>query len=114
MLNCVLIFAVVSKSDRPLKYETTRPISAQVTNKLKKDKTTNQKQNDSKTKTSTGDKKRPPVQLTEAQLARIKRPESIDDYLEDVKKMNSMQDEIKKTTLALQKQLGIGPDAVIW
>ncbi|XP_013384019.1 uncharacterized protein LOC106154267 [Lingula anatina] len=112
--------AVIARGERPLKYVTTRPVSAQVTNKLKKDKISNEKQQDSKNrnenKPSPGSKdvkKRRPPSLTAEQLAIIRRPECVDQFEEDVKRMHQMEEEIKRATKTLQKKLGISGDGAI-
>ena len=125
----------VPKSERPLKYETTRPISASVTNiNNDQQQTKSQGQTQGRRRAmSAGHKLKQKTQsltdLTDGHSRqqndqeqpnpppmkiKIRPPESVTKFTDDMHRMNAIETDFKKTTMELQKKLGISPEGLIY
>ncbi|CAH1785748.1 unnamed protein product [Owenia fusiformis] len=101
--------------ERPLKYETTRPISGKGSLKPKRDnyffssgEPLMRKISGSSPNISDPSPRNPPPMKI-----KIQRPESIDKYMDDMNKMAAMEEDFSRTAMALQKKLGISSDGMI-
>ncbi|XP_070574729.1 uncharacterized protein [Ptychodera flava] len=103
--------AVLPKNERPLKYETTRPVSAKVS---------------STTTTRAKSAKGPRPNIEPREVAQEKKKAHVyfpvdsspslahkDTVSEDLKRVRQMEEEFKQTTRLLQQRLGIAEDGAI-
>lgn len=114
MLLSVSVF-ITNRQEQPLKYEGTRPVSGKPIHKTEPIKNEpegnspgNENQNNSydleNQESYDNSRKVEKVNLFQ------RRPQFIDEFSNDLKKMSDMEEQFKKTALKFQKRLGI-PDS---
>ena len=94
------------KSERPLRYETTRPISAFTSKHPQRERSLDK--TSSKTSINNDSEKKPVMRV------KIQKPDFVVDYENDVQKMNDMEEDFKRTALLLQKKLGINDAGTVY
>lgn len=124
------------KIERPLKYETTRPVSAKLVTRVQSAKDHRTGKDLSKIDDNTSKDQAPNVLTTDNDSDMLDNPlcsdkkypgmvavdpvtkkadsDSVNAFVEDMKNMNLMEDEFKKSTFQLQKKLGIPTRGLIY
>ncbi|XP_072024789.1 uncharacterized protein [Amphiura filiformis] len=122
--------AIVIKGDRPLKYETTRPISAKLSSTTAKPNTKPPRAKSAKVQSSTAASRLktayqdgyslldPHVGSSEGQRSYgmtfvTEEQDSVQAFTQDVRQMQTMEDDFKRTTKMLQQKLGIPGEGTI-
>ncbi|KAK6185031.1 hypothetical protein SNE40_007357 [Patella caerulea] len=106
------------KTERPLKYETTKPVSAGH-KKSKNDRRGSLEHGNSRGIDNTREAVLIEQTKAKAELqfrikSATKRPSSVDKFVEDMKNMTEMETKYKQSTISLQKKLGLENKGMIY